>query len=195
MVPAVRAIADRFMYDTATLKYMASGLSDEALARATPHSGWTTRQVFAHLADNLQRYGDSLRRWLDDEPGFSLPGDPTEANAEAAAGNAARPIADVISVLDRGLREVVAQSKRIDGTRAEASIGPWPLMRVLAAWSGHARAHAVDLVSALPEFRRDPMVLNWALHFDFSNDPESAGWQRDLANEVRAMFKVQGEEN
>lgn len=191
MVPAVRAIADRFIYDTATLKYITAAAGDE-IDRPTPHSGWTVRQLLAHLAENQQRYADSLRCWLDDEPGFSLPGDPTEANVAAAQRNTARPLAEIAALFDSSIRGLVEQSARVDEARAAGAMSGWPAMRVLAVWSTHARAHAVDLVSSLPELKCDPMVLNWALHFDFSHDLEAARWQQELAREVRAMFQVQG---
>ncbi len=45
MTPEIRAIADRFIMDTANLKYLASGVSKDALERPVEVLGWTVRQA------------------------------------------------------------------------------------------------------------------------------------------------------
>lgn len=194
MVPEVRALADRFIYDTATLKYIAVNAPADALDRSTPGSGWTVRQTLAHLAENQVRYGETVARWLGEEPGLKLPGDPHAENAAAAERNASAPVASILAIFDRSVREIVTASDQIDESMAAREIGGWPVMRVLNAWASHAQGHAVDIVTALPELKADPMVLNWALHFDYSNEPNSARWQVALAQEVRTLFQLQGQE-
>ena len=194
MVPEVRALADRFIYDTATLKYIAANAPQDGLDRSTPGAGWTVRQTLAHLAENQVRYAETIARWLGDEPGLRLPGDPTQENAAAAERNAGAPVASIIAMFDRSVREIVSASDQVDEAKAAGEIGGWPVMRVLNAWASHAQGHAVDIVTALPELKTDPMVLNWALHFDYSNEPNSARWQVALAQEVRALFQLQGQE-
>lgn len=194
MVAAVRALADRFIYDTATVKYIAMNLPESAAERVTAGSGWTVRQVLAHLALNLQRYARTTQQWLADPPSAEPGGDPTELNAEMAAENEHTSIEDLVSTFDVSLRALVAATDSIDEKRLARPLGRWPFLDVLTAWSGHCGHHAVDLVTALPEFKTDPMVLNWVLHFDYSNRPEWAEWQLKLIAEVREIFQIQGEE-
>jgi uncharacterized protein (TIGR03083 family) len=194
MVAAVRALADRFIYDTATLKHIASNLPEGGADRPTPGSGWTVRQVLAHLALNQQRYARSLQQWLDDPAKADPGGDPTERNAAMAAENRETPVEGIVATFDGSIRGLVAACDAVTGAQLAVPHGRWPFLDVLTAWSGHAGAHAVDLVSALPELKTDPMVLNWVLHFDYSNRPEWADWQLKLIAEVREIFQMQGEE-
>lgn len=194
MVPAIRALADRFIYDTATLKYVARGLPDGAADRVTAGSGWTVRQLLAHLAVHQQRDAQRIRQWLEDPARADTGGDPTERNARMANGNRAIPMTDVAAAFDAGIRDLVAACDAVDERRLTRPFGPYPFIDAMTFWSGHAHDHAVDLVSALPEFKTDPIVLNWVLHFDFSDRPEWSGWQLDLIAEVREIFELQGAE-
>ena len=194
MVTAVRALADRFIYDTATVKHIARNLPDGAAERVTPASGWTVRQLLAHLALNQERYARTVRQWLSDPEKADPGGDPTEPNARIAEENVATPVEDIVGTFDASIRELVAACGEMEETRLSAPLGQWPILDVLASWSRHQGQHSIDLLSALPEFKTDPMALNWVLHFDFSNRPEWSEWQRNLIAEVREIFELQGEE-
>ncbi len=194
MVAAVRALADRLIYDTATVKHIASNLPEGAADRSTSGSGWTVRQLLAHLALTQQRYARNTRLWLDDATGAPPHYDPTEPNARMAAENESTPLPDIVATFDASIRDLVSACDVIDEPRLATPYGTRPFLDILTAWSGHHRAHAVDLVSALPEFKTDPMVLNWVLHFDFSDQPEWAAYQLKLIAEVRELFQMQGEE-
>ncbi|MEX0784627.1 MAG: maleylpyruvate isomerase family mycothiol-dependent enzyme [Dehalococcoidia bacterium] len=195
MVAAVRALADRFIYDTATVKYIALNLPEGGADRPTPGSGWTVRQVLAHLALTEQRYARSIEQWRDDPMSAHPGGDPTEPNARMAAENRATPVEEIVATFDASIRSLVSACDSVDEARLEVPYSRWPFLDVLRAWSGHLGAHAVDLVSALPEFNTDPMVLNWVLHFDFSDRPEWSEWQLKLIADLRETFQMQGVED
>lgn len=190
MVPAIRALADRFTYDTATLKYVAAAAPEGGLDRMTEGSGWSVRQVLAHLALNQQRYADTVEQWLRDPRSADPGGDPTDVNARMATETSDLPPERIIAIFDDSIRRLVAATDQVEEPALEQPLGLWNVVDVLASWSRHAGAHARDLVSALPELRTDPMVLNWALFIDFSGRPESAEWQARLLSEVRAIIQA-----
>jgi hypothetical protein len=194
MLPAVRALADRFIYDSATVKYIATSAPGDALERLTPGSGWSVRQLLAHLALTQQRYADNTRQWLHDPSQLPPSADPTERNVHIAAENEATPLSDIVATLDASTRALVAACGSIDDAQISVPYRSTPFLEVLTGWSRHHGAHAVDLVSALPEFETDPMVLNWALFFDYSARPEWAAWQANLIREVREHFQLQGDD-
>jgi uncharacterized protein (TIGR03083 family) len=194
VVPAVRALADRFMYDTATVKHIANNLSEEMADRVTPGAGWTVRQVLAHLALNQKRYASVVEHWLREPLAADPGGDPTEENERMAVENAVTPLDEIVATFDSSIRELVAACDGVTEKHLASPLGLWQFVEVLASWSRHQGNHAVDLVSALPEFKTDPMVLNWVLHFDYSNQPEWSDWQLKLIAEVREIFNLQGEE-
>jgi uncharacterized protein (TIGR03083 family) len=194
VVPVVRALADRFMYDTATVKHIARNLTEEMAERGTPGSGWTVRQVLAHLALNQQRYAGVVEQWLRDPAAADPGGDPTEENERTAGENRGTPLEEIVSTFDSSIRELVAAADSVHEKHLSHPLGLWQFVDVLESWSRHQGMHAVDLVSALPEFKTDPMVLNWVLHFDFSSRPEWSEWQLKLIAEVREIFSLQGEE-
>jgi len=63
MIPAVRAVADRFILDTANVKYVAANLPAGSLERIVEETGWTIRQTLAHVAVSLENYANALK-WL-----------------------------------------------------------------------------------------------------------------------------------
>ena len=195
VVPAVRALADRFIYDTATVKHIAGNLTEEMAGRVTPGSGWTVRQVLAHLALNQQRYAGVVEQWLQDPAAADPGGDPTEENERMAALNKGTPLEEIVSTFDSSIRDLVSAANGVQDKHLSQPLGLWQFVDVLESWSRHQGNHAVDLVSALPEFKTDPMVLNWVLHFDFSARPEWSEWQLKLIAEVREIFNLQGEED
>jgi hypothetical protein len=152
--------------------------------------------LLAHLALNQERYARTVRDWLEDPAAADPGGDPTEPNARMAEENRDTPVDHVVATFDASVRELVSVCDLVDEQRMKAApLGRWPFVDVLASWSRHHSAHAIDLVSALPEFKTDPVVLNWVLHFDFSGRPEWSAWQLKLITEVREMFHLRGEED
>ncbi|MGE0598008.1 MAG: hypothetical protein AB7J35_12700 [Dehalococcoidia bacterium] len=58
-------------------------------------------------------------------------------------------------------------------------------IEVLRSMSGHCQTHAIELVDSIPEVRMDPLVLNWLLDLEFTDDAGRA-WQAALLAEARA---------
>ena len=79
MTPELRAIADRFIYEQATLKHMTALIPEGAAERTVRGhmDGWTVRQLVAHLAEALHTYA----LFLDN----LVAGRPPEFGVEAAA--------------------------------------------------------------------------------------------------------------
>jgi len=70
----------------------------------------------------------------------------------------------------------------------------WPLVNALQASSRHLVAHGLDFADTLPELRHDPMVLNWLLYADYSENAERTARQEKLLAEVRDLYAA-GEED
>ena len=183
MHPELRAIADRFMYEQATLKHIAALAPEGALARPVPGYDWNAAQLLAHLAQSLHAYTEVVDRWLVGDS--SLEGwDPDATNAETAAANATATVADIHRSFGIGLNGLVAALSRVPDERIADQLGRHPAVETLKALTGHSLAHALPLVDALPEVRMDPLVLNWLLDAEFEVEADRL-WQANLLREAR----------
>ena len=75
--------------------------------------------------------------------------DPSEKDALMMVPNAGLTLMEQM-----GMSSKADRFSRTDGTR---------LGTVVAAWTGHASAHALDFLEAAPDLLDDSFVLNWAL--------------------------------
>ena len=184
MTPEVRAIADRFIYEQATVKHIASLAPEDALDRPVPGLDWSVRQLLAHLGQSLADYAAMVRRWLAGEFPIEPGWDPHTVNARTAEQYKAAPLVDVMALFGSGLNALVASLAAIPDERASEDFGPRPLLATFEVLSGHCLEHAIPLVNALPEVRMDPLVLNWLLDARF---PTEAGqdWQSALLREAK----------
>ena len=186
--PLARAVADRFMFDTGNLKYLAATATPQDLDRITQPSGWTVRQVLAHLAASQTRHAGLIAAILADE---EIPGSAFQPDAEndaVAADNRATPIADLIDSFDTAIRALVAATLRIDERAEQKRAGDLEVGHLLLVWSGHAAGHAMEMVEELPFHRDDPMILNWLLYEDFTDEPLHLASQQKLLKEIRDKY-------
>ncbi len=186
--PEARAIADRFMFDTGNLKYLATQLPKGALDRAVPGPGWTVRQGLAHLADGQDGYAVILEGLQRGEAPSAELFDPTAHNAEVAATNRETPLPRILEAFDASIRRLVAALVQVDEAASQAKVGLYDLPDVLHAWSNHASRHGMEMLDVLPELRDDAMMLNWLLYEDFSDSPEHLERQQRLYDEVRERY-------
>lgn len=182
MTPELRAIADRFIYETATLKHMTALIPEGAAERTVRGhmDGWTVRQLVAHLAEALHTYA----LFLDN----LVAGRPPEFGVEAAALDSPMshpdvPLIEVSRRFDSGIRVLLDCFMGIPDEAFEED-GIHGLGGVLQSLNGHALRDAIDLVNALPEVRMDPLVLNWLLDAEFE-DEASQAWQNALLAEAQ----------
>lgn len=187
MTPEIRAIADRFIMDTANLKYLASGVSKDALERPVEVLGWTVRQAIGHLVVWQEAYVDVLPVLLrgdELDPNFDI----NDFNAEGAEQTRQTPLPELIGRLDLALVRLIALLEQLPAGLEEAPAGPARFIDLLRGWSLHLAEHGIDLVDALPELRFDPMILNWVLYVDYSDDSRRLGRQQALLADVRDHF-------
>lgn len=193
MDPQVRALADRFTYEQATLKHIIGLAPDGSLQRPVHGGEWRVRQLLAHLAQSLSEYAAIVAGWVAGEP--PLPGgwNPDSIHAETARTqvNAGEP--ELLALFGEGLTALVAVLRAVPEDRIHERLGPGEALEVLRVFAGHCQGHAIALVDALPEVRLDPLVLNWLLHLEFS-DEASQTWQRNLLDEARQLVASQQEE-
>lgn len=193
MTPELRAIADRFIYETATLKHLTALSPEDAMVRPVTGSGWNAGQLLGHLGASMSSYADVLRRWLLGEP--ALDGvNPDEKNGETATrfGEASR--LDVTRALGQGLVDLFFALSAIPDDRLSEPLGERTGLETLRSFSEHCLRHAILLVDALPEVRMDPLVLNWLLGAEF-DDEASQVWQRALLAEAEEYIASHPDED
>jgi len=193
MTPELRAIADRFMYETATLKHLIAILPDGALDRPVPGYEWSVGQLLAHLGGSLHTYCEAVERWLrGDDP---LSGwDPDAINSETAERHQNADGASLVGRFDTGIVGLVAAFASIPDEKMQEAIGATEPLQAFRAFEGHCLKHAIPLVDAVPEVRMDPLVLNWLLFHSFESDADR-DWQRALLQEAREYAANHPEED
>lgn len=188
MVPEVRALADKLIYDVAMVRYMATSLPKGGLERAIP-GGWTVRQLLGHLGDAQARYVDALARSAVGEPPFPSGFDPDRLNSAAAPAFAKARLPALLDSLGSTRDALLDLLSPLTAEQLGSSFSHGlTLLGALQAWSGHLEGHALDIIDAVPELGRDPMVLNWVLHADYSRHPGRHARQQRLFEEVREHF-------
>lgn len=191
MTPELRAIADRFIYETATMKHMLSLFPDGAAGRAVHghQDGWTVRQLVAHLAESLHTYTIFLDNVLAGrEPDFGV----DDAAMDSPMSHPEVPLIEVSRRFDSGIRVLF---DCFDGIPDEA-LGPdgiHGLPGVLQTFNGHALSDIIPLVDAVPEVRMDPLVLNWLLEAELQ-DEASREWQNALLAEAQEYIASHADE-
>jgi hypothetical protein len=184
MHPEIRAIADRFIYEQATLKHITAQAPEEALRREVLGYGWSVGQLLAHLAVSLETYRGVVERWLARED--ALKGfDPPSTNAHTAEEHREVSRAKLRELFGAGLVGLVETLSRVPDERLGETVGPGTIVEVLRGpFGNHALSHAIALIDALPEVRLDPLVFNWISRADFESSAERE-WQLKLLADVR----------
>lgn len=193
MTSEIRATADRFMYEQATVKHIVALIPEGGLDRAVPGHSWTVRQLLAHLAQSLNDYAAMVEKWLKGDSPIPPGWDPDEVNAGTAARMGAAAATQIVALFGAGLNSLVAALAAIPDERREEQFGPAPLPEILKVFGRHCLSHAIPLVDALPEVRMDPLVLNWLLDADFEDDASRA-WQSRLLDEAREYIATHPDE-
>lgn len=195
MLVPLRTIADRFIFSNANLKYIAGNLPKGGLERVVEGSRWTVRQTIGHLAATQDEYyARVIGRWVRNEQPVRDPNrEVHSANAETATRFAKTSLEEMIPLLDRSLAVIVESLEGVDEAKLEDVFASWSPLEGFEAWSHHIEQHAPELMDTLPEFKRDPMVLNWVLGIEYEGNEQGRQWQVRLASEVREMFQLQGE--
>ncbi len=184
MKPEVRAIADRFIYEQATVKHIATLAPEGGLDRPVPGYEWTVRQLLAHLGQSLNDYAEMVRNWLLGEPPVPHGWDPGKVNAQTAARYKDASLPEILALLGAGLNSLIAALAAIPDDRASGDFGPRPFLQTFEVFSGHCLEHAIPLLDAIPEARMDPLVLNWLLDAEFPTETARA-WQETLLQDAR----------
>ncbi|MGH2632176.1 MAG: maleylpyruvate isomerase N-terminal domain-containing protein [Tepidiformaceae bacterium] len=190
MTPEIRAAADRFILDTANVKYIATNLPPGGLEREVEGFGWTVRQLLAHLATNHESYAAALERVVAGEPRTQVwdraAGD--RRNNQAARRAKRTPSRQIARQLDEALVRLVGLLDALPPGAADGDFGGRRLAGRVTDWSRHCAEHGIDLIGALPELRFDALMLNWLLYVDYTGDIEREARQRRLLEDVRERY-------
>ncbi|MCL4242045.1 MAG: maleylpyruvate isomerase N-terminal domain-containing protein [Dehalococcoidia bacterium] len=185
MTPELRAILDRFMYEQATVTHIVTSMAPGGADRVLDGSGWTVRQLVAHLARAQEGYAAAISRWLAGEQVEGSDFDPDRTNAETAKANAETPLPELLVRLRMSLRALFEAFHGIADERLDGPFGAYGALETFHAWERHYLDHGLDLLDAVPEVRYDPLVLNWILYAEFA-DERSKARQQHLMDDVRA---------
>lgn len=193
MTPASRAVADRFILDTANVKYIAEYLPRGAGRRVVATTGWTVTQTIGHLALDMSDLAGAIDALVagGEQPQASV--DRAAVEAEHARISAKWNAKELMRRLDAGLVAVAGALAKLDEVPPGSTFGGRTMDDALDAT--HAAAHGLELSEAIEEMRFDPMMLNWLLAADFSGRPQLFDRQRKLFEEARAYFRALGEDD
>jgi hypothetical protein len=193
MTPAARAVADRFILDTANVKYVAEYLPRGAGRRVVARTGWTVTQTIGHLALEMTDLAEAINELTAGAEQSPTGVDRAAVDAEHARISAKWSAKELIRRLDAGLVAVTGALAKLDEVPQGSMVGGRTMDEALD--STHAAAHGLELSEALEEMRFDPMMLNWLLAADFSGKPQLFDRQRKLFEEARAYFRALGEDD
>jgi uncharacterized damage-inducible protein DinB len=190
MTPEIRAAADRFILDTANVKYVATHLPPGGLEREVQGFGWTVRQLLAHIASNHERYAVRLAGILAGEapPATRDRAAGDRLNDQAARRARKTPSREIVRQLDESLVRIVASLDALPPDAATRNLGGRPLPERVTDWSKHCAEHGIDLIDALPELRFDPLMLNWLLYVDYTGDTAREARQNQLLEDLRERY-------
>jgi hypothetical protein len=194
MTPELRAIIDRFMYEQATVTYIVMSLPPGGVERVMEGPGWTVRQLIAHFAGTQEGYAAATERWLAGQPALPDDFDTGRINAMTATANIETPLADLLARLRRSLRALFAAFHQVPDGDLEAPFAGHTAIETFRSWGRHYRDHAFDLLDAAPELRFEPLVLNWILYAEFTDEGAQAR-QRALVEEVREHYAAMPDED
>lgn len=181
MTPELRAIADRLIYEQATLKHMVALAPEDAMGR--PAGDRTAGETFGHLAAGMSACAAALEHWLASGGPLVL-GNGCELATSSTDPLPGATRLNVTRALGSGLVSLVAALGRVPDAHLEPGADGVNALDALRGFGEHATGHAIELIEALPEVRMDPLVLNWVLAADFA-DAKSQAWQRSLFEEVQ----------
>ncbi len=184
MTPELRAAADRFIYEQATLKHMMALVPEGGFDRPVDGPATTVRALFGHLAGSLDAYAEAIKAWVADSDARHT----TQAcrlDEEEVQRFTSMPAVEIVDVFGAGLNALVASLASVPADRIDQPFGDAVFAEALTEWKEHNISHAIPLLRAVPEMRMDALVLNWLLYADFSDDDSNA-FQQELLAEAHA---------
>ncbi len=162
MLTGFRAAADRFIFDVANVRTVVACLPPDALEACVLATGWTARQTLAHLAETQGWYARALLRVLSGEP-LRTGEETADRNRAQLKLHASTQSEELLARYAAGRDLTIRTLRWFTSNPALADLDGTRLGTVVAAWTGHASAHALDFLEAAPDLLDDSFVLNWAL--------------------------------
>lgn len=183
MIPEIRAIADRAIWEGALIAHIATSISDKDAGRAVESTGSTVWQTLARVAaDNLTVAAD-LAALVGVEP--SPPGTPmakTPASLDDLLGDLFASRAALLGVL--------AQVGEADLTRTGGR--SLPLLDTVRHATSHSVVCGLAVAEALPDVALDPLVATWLAGTDFAADgrPELRERQAEYMRKLKPALQA-----
>ncbi|GAB4320409.1 MAG: hypothetical protein Kow0010_00170 [Dehalococcoidia bacterium] len=169
MPPALRAIADRLIYDIACLKHAVTSLPRGALDEKAGGGDWNVRQVIAHLAAYAELYAGMLERRARGEPPMPDDFDIEAFHERTVEGGDAR-LPDLLGRLSAARDRCIAAFETVDVAALDEPFRRGTLLQTLQRWSRHVGRHGLDIVSTFATLHVDPLLLRWTLAPEFSGE-------------------------
>jgi hypothetical protein len=189
VLPLLRAAADRVWYDDANVLLIASVLPPGGLERRSAVSGWSVRQLIAHLSERQLAIGVSVERFLaglEQSTGGFARCEPPPAGTES--------LDELLGALRTSRNRLFAVLEQVKFAKGQLPLGGAPAVDTVFAWAQHAAGHALDFTDALPELHDNPMVLNWLFWPVYPEGSELAKRQLTLFDAVKDRLVAHTEE-
>ena len=174
---ALRAAADRFIYDVAALRTIGDSLEEAEFDAVCAVTGRTVAATFGLLVAHYRAVAVALG---------ALPGPTHGANLEL-------PTVEPVDGLDpdevdESLASIICDI--VDGLSTLPSGNATPaVINAVTGWSSVGAQHALDFLEAVPDLVADPLLLNWAI-FPVPGEPAGLHARRlDLVKRAREAGK------
>lgn len=177
MNTALRAAADRFIYDIAALRAVGDSLEEAEFDAICPATGHSVVVTFAQLVEGYRAAARAVRVLAEsasapqDWPPEPEPPDPATLPAPG----------DIDGALAHAVRELLQALAALPAPRVTSAVE-----KTVVAWSRTGSLHAIDFFEAVPALAADPLLLSWAL-FPLPGEPrELHGRRLDVLKRARA---------
>lgn len=173
MNTALRAAADRLIYDVAALRTVAGSIEDPEFTAICPATGLSVAATFAQLVEGYRAAAASLVALAGSAP--AIPEGWPGTSAATPPGHVDPD--DVDELLATALCDIIDALAALP----PASATP-PVVEVVTAWSAIGANHALDFIEAVPALAFDPLLFNWAV---FPTPGEPAGLHERRAAAIK----------
>jgi hypothetical protein len=183
MIPELRAIADRAIWEGALIAHIATSISDKDAKRTIEQSGATVWQRLAGVAAANRAAAAEIasRIGVQPDPGSSPP-----AKAPAT-------LDDLLGDLFASRAELLAALGKVADSDTAYGSGPATVLLSTIRWlTSHPAESGLAVAEVLPDVALDPLVATWLAGTDFAADgrPELRERQAEYMRKLKPALQA-----